>query len=190
MRLLNKLTGYEEEHIPNSVFHLLSFVFAIRDILFPIGKRLEKFDIRNGLKVVDYGCGPGSYIEHASQLIGDGGRIYAVDVHPLAIKSVMERVRKKNLKNVVPILSTGYPVDIESHSVDIIYALDMFHHVKDVRSFLKELHRLIKLSGTLFIESGHQSLDEARQKILKSNCWAIVREEGNMFKCRPNGGCN
>ncbi len=185
MGLLNKMSGYELEHIPNFLFRLMSFVLAIRDILFPIGKRLDQFGIDKGFIVVDFGCGPGSFIEQASQLVGDGGKVYAVDVHPLAIKSIKERARRKNLENVVPVLSTGYPVDIDSHSADVIYALDMFHHVKDTRGFLKELHRLLRPSGALFIESGHQPLNDAKQKIVKSDCWVIIKEESNMFKCRP-----
>lgn len=134
---------------------------------------------------MDFGCGPGSYVEPASQLVGDGGKVYAVDIHPLAIKAIKERAERKNLQNVVPILSTGYPVDIGSHSADVIYALDMLHHVKKPSDFLKELHRLLKPSGTLFIESGHQRLVKARQKIVNSDCWVIIKEERNMFKCTP-----
>ncbi len=185
MGFLKKMTGYEVEHLPNIQFRLMSIALAIRDIFFPIGKRLDQFGIDKGFIVVDFGCGPGSYAEQTSQLVGDGGKVFAVDVHPLAIKSIKERGRRKNLKNLVPVLSTGYPVDIDSHSADVIYALDMFHHVKDDRGFLKELHRLLKPGGTLFIESGHQPLNDAKQKIAKSDCWAIIKEESNMLKCRP-----
>jgi ubiquinone/menaquinone biosynthesis C-methylase UbiE len=122
-----------------------------------------------------------------SIIVGEVGKVYTVDVHPLAIKSIKDRVRKQALDNVVPILSTGYPVDIDSHAADVIYALDMFHHIKDPRGFLKELHRILKPRGMLFIESGHQPLYDAKQKILKSDCWIIVKEERNMFKCMPKG---
>lgn len=185
MKLSKKLTGYEIEYIPNIQFRLMSFALAIRDIIVPIGKRLDPFGIEEGFTVVDFGCGPGSYIKQASQLAGEGGRVYAVDVQPLAIKSIRERADKNNLDNVVPVLSTGYPVAIDSHSADIIYALDMFHHVKDTVGFLRELHRLLKTGGSLFIESGHQPMNDARQKIKESNCWVIVEEDRNLFRCRP-----
>ena len=185
MGLLKKMSGYEVEHMPNIPFRLMSFVLAIRDIVFPVGKRFDQFGIDKGFIVVDFGCGPGSYVEQASKLVGDGGKVYAVDVHPLAIKAIKEKAKKKGLENVVPVLSTGYPVDIASHSVDVIYALDMFHHIKDSKGFLKELHRLLKPRGTLFIESGHQRLDNAKQKIVKSGCWVITEVKRNMFKCTP-----
>jgi len=185
MRILRTICGYEMELLPNLAFRLMSFVFSIRDVLFPVGKRLDRFGIRKGLVVVDFGCGPGSYLEPASQLVGDAGKVYAVDVHPLAILSVKRKTNRKNLANVQAVLATSYPVDIKKQSADIIYALDMFHHVKETAEFLQELHRLLKPNGTLFIESGHQPRDEARKKILMSDCWVIAKEEQNLFECTP-----
>jgi len=163
----------------------MSFILSIRDLLIPVGKRLDQFNIENGFTIVDFGCGPGSFIEYASKLVGTSGKVYAVDVQPLAIKEVTEKAKNKNLENVIPVLATGYPVEIDDHSVDIIYALDMFHHIKDTGEFLKELHRLLKSDGTLFIESGHQRMANARQKIIKSGCWEIIKEQRNMFTCSP-----
>jgi hypothetical protein len=68
MGLLKKMSGYEVERIPNIAFRLMSFVFAIRDILFSVGNRLDQFGIDEGMTVVDFRCGPGSYVEPASLL--------------------------------------------------------------------------------------------------------------------------
>ncbi len=185
MRLFRRICGYEVERIPDFSFRLMSLLFSIRDVFIPVGKRLDRFGIDRGAVVVDFGCGPGSYIERASQIVGDAGKVYAVDVQPLAIQSVKEKARRKKLGNVFPVLSTGYPVDIESRSVDVIYALDMFHHVKDAGGFLRELHRLLKPGGRLFIERGHQPMENAKEKISKSDCWVIRKEDRNMFECIP-----
>ena len=82
----------------------------MRDVFAPVSKRVDGFGIENGSVVVDFGCGPGSYIERASRAVGDTGKVYAVDVHELAIKSVNAKARKKSLNNVIPLLSTGYPM--------------------------------------------------------------------------------
>lgn len=184
MRLLRTLFGYENENIPNIAFRIMSFFLSMRDVFAPVSKRVDGFGIENGSIVVDFGCGPGSYIEWASRAVGDAGKVYAVDVHPLAIKSVKAKAKKKSLNNVIPVLSAGYPVDIESQSADVIYAMDMFHHVQDVEAFLRELRRLLKPSGTLFIESGHQPFNDAREKMLRSDCWTIVKEERDLFECK------
>ena len=183
MRLLRTIFAYKVENIPSIPFRIMSFIFSVRDVFAPVGKRLDGFGIDSGSVVIDFGCGPGSYIEQASQAVGGTGRVYAVDVHPLAIKSIKKKISKTSLDNVLPVLSTGYPVDIDSQSADVIYALDMFHHVKDAKAFLRELRRLLKPDGKLFIENGHQPFNEAKEKILKSDCWTIVEEEGNLFEC-------
>ena len=182
MRLSGTIFGYGVENIPSIPFRIMSFILSMRDVFVSVGKRINVLGINNGSVVIDFGCGPGSYIERASQLVGDNGRVYAVDVHPLAIKSIKKKISKASLDNVIPILSTGYPVDIKSQSADVIYALDMFHHVKNADVFLKELCRLLKPDGTLFIESGHQPFNEAKDKILKSDCWTIVEEKRNLFE--------
>ena len=184
MRLSGTIFGYGVENIPSIPFRIMSFILSMRDVFVSVGKRIDVFGINNGSVVIDFGCGPGSYIERASQLVGGNGRVYAVDVHPLAIKSIKKKISKASLDNVIPILSTGYPVDIKSQSADVIYALDMFHHVKNADVFLKELCRLLKPDGTLFIESGHQPFNEAKDKILKSDCWTIVEEKRNLFECK------
>lgn len=50
MGLLKKMSGYEVEHMPNIPFRLMSFVFVIRDILFPVAKRFDQFGIEKGFK--------------------------------------------------------------------------------------------------------------------------------------------
>ena len=64
---------------------------------------LDGFGIKRGQTVVDYGCGPGSYLRRASELVGPEGRVLAVDIHELAIKAVMRRIDKEQLSNVTPV---------------------------------------------------------------------------------------
>ncbi|MFH2057603.1 MAG: SAM-dependent methyltransferase [Pseudomonadota bacterium] len=56
--------------------------------MFQVGKKLDQFGIEKGFILVDFGCGPGSFVEHASKLLDNDGKVYAVDVHPLAIKAI------------------------------------------------------------------------------------------------------
>jgi ubiquinone/menaquinone biosynthesis C-methylase UbiE len=184
MKGLNRIFGYENEAMPNIAFRMMSIVMRMRDFFFPLAKRVTAFAIENGDTVIDYGCGPGRYVAFACRAVGSAGRVYAVDVHPLAIEAVEEKAAKQGLTNLLPVLSTGYPTDIASHTADIIIALDMFHHVTDVDAFLAELQRLLKPAGRLYIERGHQPTDDARQKLVRSGKWTIASERGNLFECR------
>lgn len=177
--------GNEVERMPNISFRIMSFMFKIRDYFFPVDKKLDDFEIKKDSTIVDYGCGTGSYLKKASELVGKKGVVYAADIHKLAIKSSKEKIKKYNLKNIKLILIKGYSCNLKSNTIDLIYALDMFHMIKDSTFFLKELHRLLKKQGVLIIESGHQPMEKAKEKIINSKLWEIVKQEKSYLKCVP-----
>jgi len=92
---------------PMSNFHFkfMSFGYKFRDFFLPPKNILKDVGIKRGFHVLDYGCGPGSYTIAAAELVGNSGRIYALDIHPLAIQSVQSIASKKQLTNVETICS-------------------------------------------------------------------------------------
>lgn len=179
------LCGNEMDRMPNFAFRMMAFLFNVADVFKSPAKRLDPFHIQKGQTVIDYGSGTGRYIKQASELVGESGTIYAVDIQPLAIESALRQIEKHDLKNVVPIQTDGKTVNIPSHTADVMYALDMFHMVKDTGSFLKELNRLAKPDGKLFLEDGHQPRAKTKEKVLNSGCWVITEESKTFIKCKP-----
>jgi ubiquinone/menaquinone biosynthesis C-methylase UbiE len=183
--MIKVLLGNDMDRMPNWAFRIMAFMFNITDLFQSTKKKLDPFNIQKGETVVDYGSGTGRYLPVASELVGEQGLVYAVDIQELAVKSAFKRIRKYKLKNVVPILTDGRTVSIQSHSVDIIYALDMFHMVKDPNVFLTELNRLMKPDGILYLEDGHQPRPSTKEKILNSNCWDLTDETKTFVVCKP-----
>ncbi len=179
------LFGSNMDRMPRLAFRMMKLIFDIRDRLVSVGILLDRFGIERGQTVVDYGCGPGSYLKHASELVGPEGRVLAVDVHELAIEAVKKRLAREGRTNVIPILTDGRKIPVSDETVDIIYALDMFHMVADPKTVLGELNRICNPLGFLFIDNGHQSRQNARAKITASGFWDIVEEPKRYMKCRP-----
>jgi len=69
---------------PNFDFKLMSFGYKFRDFFLPRMNTLKEVGIKPGFRVLDYGCGPGSYIIPLAELAGKSGKIYALDIHPIA----------------------------------------------------------------------------------------------------------
>ena len=116
----NILFGNEIERMPDFVFRIMKVLFIIYYFFRPAGKYLQKFGIKPGSVVVDYGCGPGSCIRDASMLTGEAGMVYAVDIHEMAIDSVEELIRKHSLKNVRTILTDGNSTSLPDEAADLI----------------------------------------------------------------------
>ena len=177
--------GNNMDRMPNFAFRMMSLMFMLRDRFGSPERKLDQFGIKPGDTVIDYGCGPGSFIRKASSLVGGQGRVFAVDIHELAIAAVEKRKATFNLSNVSTVLVQHGRCAIADQSADLIYALDMFHMIKDPGDFLRELHRMLKQDGRLIIEDGHQPRQASREKILASELWRIKEETKGWLVCTP-----
>ena len=182
MPVKQMVLGNDRDRMPDIAFRMMSLMFMIRDLFGSPERKLDQFGIKPGDTVIDYGCGPGSFIRKAATLVGGQGRVYAVDIHELAIAAVEKRKATHHLSNVQTVLVRHGRCDIADQCADLIYALDMFHMIKQPDAFFKEMHRLIKKDGRLIIEDGHQPRQVSREKILASRCWAILAETKGCFK--------
>lgn len=174
------------ERMSDVSFKFMDFSFKIMDFFFPyIKKRIKKFDIQEGMTVIDYGCGPGRYTMEFAKIVGEKGKVYAADIHELAIAEVNKKIKKLGLSNVKTILVEGYNCQLPDKTADIICALDMFFMIKEPTEFLGELNRLIKDDGTLIIDDGHQRRSTTKIKIETSGFWNIHEESKDHLKCKP-----
>ena len=70
-----------------------------------VRKPLKKAGIKEGQTVLDFGCGPGHYAIAAAKMVGAKGKVYALDIHPLAVQSVEKKAKKEGLTNITTIVS-------------------------------------------------------------------------------------
>lgn len=148
-------------------------------------RHLALVPVRQGMTVVDWACGPGRYEPGLAKAVGPSGKVYAVDIEPMAIRAVERRVAKHGLTNVTPFLTEGYSAPIESGSVDIVVFLDAFHAVDDRVALLREFHRILKPEGLLFMEPGHIPMPEATEAIARSGAFTVSRVEGTHLFLSP-----
>ena len=143
-------------------------------------RMVDRFGIKEGWTVIDYGCGPGRYVRRLSQLVGDGGRVYAVDIHELAMECVARLKRRYRLKNVKPVKAEGYFAPIPEDSADLILVINVFRRVSDQRLFLEELHRLVRHHGRVVLHDGSLYRSKVLGWIEESGRWNI-REQGRDY---------
>ena len=155
-------------------FKWMSIEFKLRDLLVPRMTILKEAGIQPGFHVLDYGCGPGSYVIPAAELVGSSGKIYALDIHPLAIRKVKNIVLKKRLANVETILSdckTGLP---DKH-IDVVLVYDTFHDLGNPDGVLRELHRVLESDGILSFNDHHMK-EEAESELTKGGLFTLSKK--------------
>jgi ubiquinone/menaquinone biosynthesis C-methylase UbiE len=135
-------------------FRLMAWEFKLRDLLRPRRNILKEIGIKSGDRVLDYGSGPGSYVPPLAEMVGESGKVYALDAHPLAIKMVQNMIAKRRLANVETIHSeceTGLP----DNCLDVVLLYDTLHDLADPDPVLAEIWRTLKPGGVLSLSDHH-----------------------------------
>ncbi len=140
-------------------FKCMSSTFKVRDFFRPRKHILLEVGIKAGFYVLDYGCGPGSYTIPLAELVGKSGKVYALDIHPLAIERVQSIASKKGLTNVQTIRYSG-STELPDETMDVILLYDTLHDLSDPEGVLEELHRVLKPTGNLSFSDHHMKEDE------------------------------
>jgi len=156
-------------------FQFMSLGYKFRDFFLPRKKTLEEVGIKPGFHALDYGCGPGSYIIPLAELVGESGKIYALDIHPLAIRKAQGIASKKRLANVKTILS-GCQTGLPDNSLDVVLLYDIFHHLSDPDVVLKELHRVLKPGGILSFSDHHMKEKEIVAEVTYGGFFRLSRK--------------
>ena len=164
----------------NLDFKVMAFTFKIRDFFRPRRDIVKEVGIKEGFRVLDYGCGSGNYITVVAELVGKSGKIYALDINPLAVKMVKKIAVKEQLPNVETIISdrkTGLLDD----SIDVVLLFDTFHDLLDPNMVLEELHRVLKPDGILSFSDHHMKENEIVSKVTNNGLFRLLRKRERTY---------
>lgn len=156
-------------------FKLMALAFQVRDFFRPPARKLKEAGLRPGFRVLDFGCGPGSYSLSAAEMVGEEGKVYSQDILPHAIEYVRKAAREKGLANLEFICSS-LDTGLESGTMDVVLLYDTFHHLKGAESALQELYRVLKTEGVLSFSDHHLEEEAIVAGVTKSRSFSLSKK--------------
>jgi ubiquinone/menaquinone biosynthesis C-methylase UbiE len=107
--------------------------------------------IEPGQTVLDLGCGPGTFSLAMAKMVGESGKVIAVDVQEEMLQIVRKKAAQQGLESrIVTHKSDPDQIGI-SEKVDFALAFYMVHEVPNAEAFLKEVASVLKPKGKLLI---------------------------------------
>jgi len=103
--------------------------------------------------VCDVGAGTGYFALLLAKL---AAQVYAVDVEPLLLSLLRDRVASAGLHNVTPVLGLPHDPLIPSAACDLILIVNVFHHVPDKAAYLRRLQVGLRPGGRLALIDFHK----------------------------------
>ena len=135
---------------------------------------LERAGIKEGQIVLDFGCGSGTYAIPAAKIVGDKGKVYALDKDSEVLNELMRKAELARLKNIERIHTSGESkVNLANNSIDVVLLFDVLHpyyfpEVVERRKLLNEVHRISKGEALILVYPKHME-SEAEDEIKNAN---------------------
>jgi ubiquinone/menaquinone biosynthesis C-methylase UbiE len=115
----------------------------------------KRAGIGDKMKVADLGCGSsGQFVFGPAKLVGERGKVYAVDIMKTVLETVSRRASQENAKNVFTIwtnLEIFGATKIESGSLDVAMLINTLYQSHKRLEILRESIRMMKNKGKLMV---------------------------------------
>jgi ubiquinone/menaquinone biosynthesis C-methylase UbiE len=158
----------------------MAFFFKIRDKFYPPIEKIRKANIKQGDIVLDYGCGSGSYTIAVAGEIGPDGKVFAADVHPLALIKVRKRTGRRGYTNIETI-KTECATGLDDENIDVVICFDVLHGIPDKNNILREFYRVLKPKSILSFDDHHMKEDEIINFITSEGMFKLSEKIDNQY---------
>jgi len=137
--------------------------------------------VKEGMKVLDVGCGPGFFSVELAKMVGTNGKVYAVDLQEGMLQKLQNKIRGTSLEKVIQLIKCEKDKIVIPENVGFILAFYMVHEVPDkdrlfatLKNFLNDRGELLIVEPKLF----HVSEKEFASTIEKAEAAGFKAAEG------------
>jgi ubiquinone/menaquinone biosynthesis C-methylase UbiE len=116
-------------------------------------KKILSPHVRDGMSVLDLGCGPGFFTAEMARLAGMKGRVVAADLQPGMLDKAREKIAAAASTSVVRFhLCRADALGLDpAEKFDFILVFYMLHEVPDPAGFLREIKSLLAPDGRVLL---------------------------------------
>jgi ubiquinone/menaquinone biosynthesis C-methylase UbiE len=141
--------------------------------------------VTDGMTVLEPGCGMGFFTLELARLVGDQGKVVAVDIQPRMLQGLNRRARRAGLGQRIETRLTegeGLPTRDLSGQVDFALAFWVVHELPDVERFFADLCESLRPGGKVLVTEprGHvsqSSFTEELERASRSDLHVSSRSE-------------
>lgn len=113
---------------------------------------LRRVGLREGLRVVEIGCGSGNVACWIAEQVGPQGVVVGVDVSPQQIEEARRQADARQLRNVEFHVADAYAPGLPAASFDVVYCRLVLMHLTQPLAALQAMRLLVRAGGVVACE--------------------------------------
>lgn len=120
----------------------------------PPSKLIRRSRIKEGMKVLEVGCGSGAFTTFVARAVGSEGEVFALDIQPEMLKQIenkLKRSENNDIKNIMLIEGDAYNLPFNNDFFDLVYTITVLQEIPDKNKALTEIKRVLKPEGILAV---------------------------------------
>lgn len=113
-----------------------------------------EFGVREGMSIADFGSGAGYFTIILGQMVGESGKIYALDIQETALDNVRVKARAADIKNIETIrtnLEVAGSSGLPDNSQDIVLLANVLFQSDKKADIIREAGKVLKSGGQLIL---------------------------------------
>ena len=111
---------------------------------------IKAIGLKLGQSIADIGAGGGYFTLRFAEIVGEKGKVYAVDTNPGFLQFIKSKGKEKGLKNIITVLIKD-KLDLPEESLDFIFMRNVTHHIPDRVKYFKDVKKFLKPHGKIII---------------------------------------
>ncbi len=149
IRIIRKLW-----HLPAPPFIGRLLDSEVRRWVQPAHKLIERSGIKQGMTVLDLGCGSGAFTTFAAIAVGKQEKVYAADIQAAMLKQLERKLaiaENQDIENIELKQVSAYQLPFEDGSLDLVYMVAVLEEIPDRGKALREVKGVLKPGGILSV---------------------------------------
>jgi SAM-dependent methyltransferase len=155
-----------------------------------MARLIHQAGVQRGMRVIDFGCGPGDVTVLLSEAVGPEGFVLGVDISPVMVDNATKRCAALGLTNVQFVVSdlTAPLPGTETTKFDALIGRRVLMYLPDPAATLKMLVTFVKPGGIVAFQEHDGLMNPVTNGIdtpgrplhdkMTRWCWGMVKGEG------------
>jgi 2-polyprenyl-3-methyl-5-hydroxy-6-metoxy-1,4-benzoquinol methylase len=108
---------------------------------------LKALKIKPGDSICDMGCGNGFYTLKLARMVGERGKVIAVDIQREMLELLKESAAAENVNNIETVLGTVVDPKLPAGTIDLVLLVDVYHEFSHPEPMLAAIRASLKPTG-------------------------------------------